>query len=322
MGHNKTETLLTATGLRLAFADTTVVDDVSLTVNRGQVLGLLGLNGAGKTSTLRMLAGVLAPSDGDVLIDGLSLATTPLTAKANIGYLPEIAPLYPDMRVIDYLRYAGRLRRLDAARSRQRADQLLQVLELEPFAKRSIGKLSKGYKQRVGLAQALVHDPALLILDEPSSGLDPEQMRDMRQLIKTLAADKGVIFSSHLLSEVTELCDSVLVLHHGQVVHQGELGTGFHPDSPTDNHFVARFANPVNHSQLVALPEVQVAEITQPDTWTLETAPEQALRLLPALVNAGLPVIEFAPQRPSLETLFTSLVGREQPDHRQQITGT
>lgn len=302
-----TSPLLQANELTLTYTSTTAVDGLSLKLERGEVLGLLGLNGAGKTSTLRMLSGVMAPSTGDVLIDGISLQEQPLLAKKKIGYLPEIAPLYADMRVRDYLHYAGRLRGMRGTVLNEQLDTLLHKLHLDSFARRRIGNLSKGYKQRVGLAQALIHDPALLILDEPSSGLDPEQMREMRELIRSLSPDKGVLFSSHLLSEVTELCDRVSVLHQGKLVYQGQLDTA----RQTTGRFIVRFANSVDTDRLTKLPAIDEADIVAPDTWALTAVDGHDLALLPALVSADFPILEFAPERPSLDTLFSSLVNTE-----------
>lgn len=216
--------LLEAYGLSRQYGTIQAVEGLSLEVNRGEVLGLLGLNGAGKSSTLMMLAGVRAPDSGDVLIDGISLTRHPKAAKSKLGYLPEIAPLYPDMRVLEYLTFAAKLRKVPRRLIKSRTEDLLTELKLESYAKRTIGNLSKGYKQRVGIAQALIHHPPLVILDEPGSGLDPEQMREMRELIRALGRHRGVIFSSHLLPEITETCHRVVVLHQGRKRYEGALG--------------------------------------------------------------------------------------------------
>lgn len=216
--------LLQASGLSRQYGMIQAVENLSLEVNRGEVLGLLGLNGAGKSSTLMMLAGVRAPDTGDVLIDGISLTRHPIAAKSKLGYLPEVAPLYPDMRVLEYLTFAAKLRKVPRRLIKSRTEDLLTELKLESYAKRTIGNLSKGYKQRVGIAQALIHHPPLVILDEPGSGLDPEQMREMRELIRALGLHRGVIFSSHLLPEITETCHRVVVLHQGRKRYEGDLG--------------------------------------------------------------------------------------------------
>ena len=299
--------LLQANGLTQKFADTLAVDAISLTVNKGDVLGLLGLNGAGKSSTLRMLSGVLAPTAGDVLINGKSITEQPLEVKQRIGYLPEVAPLYPDMRVQDYLVYAAKLRRIPSEDRKHVVEKLLSDLNLQNQAKRTIGNLSKGYKQRVGLAQALVHNPDLLILDEPSSGLDPEQMRDMRVLIKKLGRSCGIIFSSHILSDVTEVCNRVSILHEGKLVHEGNLNESNQPLAGSTRQRIA-FSQPVNAAAISCIPGVTFVEKDDTSAWIVETCGQDTHTFLSNLIAAGLRVSEFGPERPSLEALFSSLI--------------
>lgn len=295
--------LLQATQLTRKFADSVAVDSISLSVDRGQVLGLLGLNGAGKTSTLRMLAGVLDPDDGEILVSGESLLNHPIAAKRQIGYLPEVAPLYPDMTVRQYLNYAGRLRRMNGQSRRERIDKLTAELNLNPVANRRIGHLSKGYKQRVGIGQALIHDPALVILDEPSSGLDPEQMRDMRELVKRLGKTHGVIFSSHLLGEVNDVCTHVSVLHQGRIIHSGSMN-----DTMRSGHYRVSFAKPVTTQQLQFLPGMDTIEAFSTTTFRISGLDLSGHQLLSTLVKADLPVTEFGPDEASLDSLFSSLV--------------
>jgi len=298
--------LLQATHLTRKFADAAAVQDVSLTLRPGQVLGLLGLNGAGKSSTLSMLAGVLAPDAGEIHIQGQSLLGDPVAAKRNIGYLPEVAPLYPDMSVRHYLHYAAKLRRVRAEVRQQRIDTLLEQLELTTVAQRRIGRLSKGFRQRVGIAQALIHDPALIILDEPSSGLDPAQMLDMRDLIRRLGQSHGVIFSSHMLSEVNEVCTHVAILHHGRIVHTGELSD----DLPgAQSGFRVRFSAAVERSALLNLTTVDAVISQQGQYFHLTTSSGvSGEQLLADLVAQKFAVTEFGPHGASLETLFSTLV--------------
>lgn len=303
--NSSVQPLLIANGLSQRYADHLAVDDVSLHLYRGQVLGLLGLNGAGKTSTLNMLAGVLTPHSGEILINGVSLHEQPIQTKRRIGYLPEVAPLYTDMRVLDYLIYAGQLRGLNRKMRKERAETLLEQLYLRPLANKRIAKLSKGYRQRVGLGQALVHEPALLILDEPSSGLDPEQMREMRALIQALSANAGVIFSSHMLNEVTALCDRVIVLHHGQQIYAGELDMA----SSTTGRFIVSFDSFVAPDQLVSVQGIEEVEQLSETRFAVRTRADLHGQLLPRLIAADFVVVEFMPERPSLETLFGELVG-------------
>lgn len=297
------QTLLQATQLTRKFADAVAVDNISFSIDRGQVLGLLGLNGAGKTSSLRMLAGVLNPDAGDILVYGESLLSNPIVAKRQIGYLPEVAPLYSDMKVHHYLDYAGRLRLMSRKSRRDQIDRLTADLNLDAVAYRRISQLSKGYKQRVGIAQALIHDPALVILDEPSSGLDPEQMREMRELVKTLGQTRGVIFSSHLLGEVNDVCTHVSVLHQGRIIHSGSM-----EDTTQPGHYRVRFAQPVSTQQLQFLPDMDQIEAFSPTTFRISSQRVAGHQLLSSLVNTELNVTEFGPDETSLDSLFSSLV--------------
>ncbi|MBX3617938.1 ABC transporter ATP-binding protein [Nitrosomonas sp.] len=215
----------TATGITLLAQDLcreyghyTVVDHVNLQLQRGEVLGLLGPNGAGKSTTMRMLTGILAPSKGSVQICGVDLLEEPIAAKAYLGFLPEIPPLYPDLTVDEYLRLAARLHCVPEQAVSEALTNVKQRCGLSDCGRRLISTLSKGFQQRVGLAQAIIHNPAVIILDEPSVGLDPNQMREIRQLIRELGKSSSVILSTHLLSEVESICDRVQIMHKGQVV--------------------------------------------------------------------------------------------------------
>ncbi len=199
--------------------DTTVVDNLSLELQQGDILGLLGLNGAGKSTTLKMLAGVLAPDSGDIIIAGHDLNDDPIKARQQIGFLPDQPPVYPEVTVAAYLRFCAKLRRVPNGDIASRCQSALEACELTGVAKKRIGKLSKGFQQRVGLAQALIHQPAVVLLDEPSNGLDPQQMQSMRELITNTAQKNCVVFSTHLLSEVTAVCNRIAVMHDGRIVH-------------------------------------------------------------------------------------------------------
>lgn len=200
------------------FGDYTAVRDVNLELKRGEVLGLLGPNGAGKTSTLRMLTGNLAPSGGSMRICGVDLLDQPRDAKAFIGYLPETPPLYQEMTVDEYLRFAAKLHRLRRDEIQVALDRAKQRCGLSDMSKRLINNLSKGYQQRVGIAQAIIHSPEVIILDEPTVGLDPNQMREIRELIRELGAQHSVILSTHILPEVEAVCDLVKIMHQGRIV--------------------------------------------------------------------------------------------------------
>lgn len=200
-----------------------VVNDVSFTLRRGEVLGLLGHNGAGKSTTLQMLAGVLPASAGKTEICDIDLALRPEAAKSCLGYLPEHPPLYRDMRVDDYLRFAARLHRIAPDQLTEHLELAKQRCGLLDCGHKLIGTLSKGYQQRVGIAQAIIHQPAVVILDEPTVGLDPAQIRDIRELIRALGDAGSVILSIHLLHEVEQVCDRAVILSQGKLIFDGNL---------------------------------------------------------------------------------------------------
>ena len=212
------DSLLEVQGVTKYYGDFLVVENVSFSAHRGEVLGLLGANGSGKTTTMRIMTGYIPPTMGTVTICGDDVTTAPLQARAWVGYLPESVPLYTDMRVRDYLAFAGRLHRLPTRRLKGRIDDVLGLCRLEHYEKTFIGKLSKGYRQRVGIAQAILHEPAVLILDEPTNSIDPVQVIETRSLIKDLSKDRAVILSTHVLSEASMLCDRVAILHEGTLL--------------------------------------------------------------------------------------------------------
>lgn len=207
-----------ARGLCRYLGGRVAVHDINLELRRGEVLGFLGPNGAGKTTIMRMLTGNLAPSAGTVHICGIDLLRKPREAKARIGYLPEIPPLYRELTVNEYLRFAAKLHRVDNRSVQAALAKVTQRCGLSSAGERLIGALSKGYQQRVGIAQAIIHNPDVIILDEPTAGLDPNQMREVRTLIRELGAERSVILSTHTLPEVESVCDRVQIIHEGRMV--------------------------------------------------------------------------------------------------------
>ena len=203
------------------YGPTLAVSDVSFVVQKGEVLGFLGPNGAGKTTTMRILTGYLPPSDGRVRVAGYDVLDEPLEAKKRTGYLPESPPLYPDMTVKEYLTFVGRIKGVARRELKTRIGEVSEKTAITDVQNRPIGKLSKGYRQRVGLAQALIHNPEVLILDEPTAGLDPKQIIETRELIRNLAGQHTVILSTHILPEVSKTCQRVVVINQGKVVAVG-----------------------------------------------------------------------------------------------------
>lgn len=197
------------------------VDNISFEVRTGEILGFLGPNGAGKTTTMKIITCFMAPSDGDVKVNGISVLEDPESVKKKIGYLPESNPLYHDMYVLDYLDFVARLQGVPEENVQKRIVEMVKVCGLNDEKHKKIGELSKGYKQRVGLAQAMIHDPEILILDEPTTGLDPNQIVEIRKLIRELGREKTVILSTHILPEVEATCDRILIINKGKIVADG-----------------------------------------------------------------------------------------------------
>ena len=200
------------------FGDFPAVTDISFTVEKGEVLGFLGPNGAGKSTTMKMITGFLPPSAGTVTVAGFDIVTNSLDARRHIGYLPETVPLYTDMTITDYLSFMGKIRGMSGPDIKRRIGEVADLTGLGGYLTTIIGKLSKGYRQRVGIAQAIIHEPDVLILDEPTIGIDPIQVVDTRRLIKDLGGEHTLIISTHILPEVSMICERVIIIHEGQIV--------------------------------------------------------------------------------------------------------
>ena len=211
--------LIDAKNLKKSFGDFTAVDNIDLNVQRGEVVGFLGPNGAGKSTTMKMLTGFLEPDSGDILINNIDLKSEPLKAKEFIGYLPEGAPSYSDMEVSEFLSFIGKMRGINNNQLlNARLDEMANQINLKEVWNKPIETLSKGFKRRVGIAQALIHDPDILILDEPTDGLDPNQKHEMRNLIKTISSNKAIVISTHILEEVEAVCSRVIIISNGKLL--------------------------------------------------------------------------------------------------------
>ncbi|MSQ90539.1 MAG: ABC transporter ATP-binding protein [Phycisphaerales bacterium] len=213
--------LINARNLVKSFGETQAVRGVSLRVNAGEVVGFLGPNGAGKTTTMRMLTGFLDPTAGDIALNGLLLHEDPIRARQSFGYLPEGAPAYPDMTVREYLTFIARARGIPARRIAERLDAVVARIHLRGVVDQVIDTLSKGFKRRVGIAQAILHDPPILIMDEPTDGLDPNQKHEVRELIRAMGSTKAIVLSTHILEEVEAVCTRAIVIAAGRVVFDG-----------------------------------------------------------------------------------------------------
>ncbi len=325
------EQLVKRYGSRLA------VDGLSFGVGRGEVVGFLGPNGAGKSTTLRVLSGFLAATRGKVVVCGHDMATDALSAKAKIGYMPEAVPLYPEMRTAEYLAFRAELKGVRRKEREARVDEAMEKARVMDVANVLIGSLSKGYRQRVGLADALVARPPLLVLDEPTAGLDPNQIREVREVLKDLGGEHTVLLSTHILSEVEASCGRVLVIDKGRLVAEGTLAEVQRLRRPTGLTVKARGTAGQAREAVRALGKeegalsralegLSIVTSGEPSVVTLslrwprgtkdldaESASEALVR---AAVAAGLGIREVAPLGSRLEDVFAELTGREAPGDR------
>ena len=305
------------------YARTTAVDQISFEVAKGQIVGFLGPNGAGKTTTMRMLTCFLPPSAGSANVAGFDVLEQPLEVKKRIGYLPETPPIYPEMETAEYLKFVGRLKGLSGANLQKQVDYVCDRCAVADVKKKLLGKLSKGYRQRVGLAQAIIHNPDVLILDEPTAGLDPKQINETRDLIKGLAGDHTIILSTHILPEVEQTCEQVIIINQGKLVAT---------DSVRNLQARARGAESVvveiaGRNGSLDVPIVQhkleqisgVSRVTcrrQVDTqavFEVESQKGRSVRgdLARAVVEAGWDLNELRPSAMSLEEVFLQLTANE-----------
>lgn len=294
------------------YGDVCALNDISFEVHRGEVLGFLGPNGAGKSTTMQILSGNLAPSTGRVLINGMDIVKQPRQAKMALGYLPDQPPLYRELTVNEYLQYCARLHRLPRGEHRIAIDRAKQRCGLTEVGKRLIGNLSKGYQQRVGIAQAIVHMPALVILDEPTVGLDPIQMREIRALIRELSSEHGVILSTHILPEIQATCDRVQIINKGRLMLSDTLA-GLQARMHSSSMVVALHHMPPM-AELAALPGVGSVELlADGHRVRLHHISEQnpAETLVERAVQQGWGLHELIPERVSLEQIFVDITRTE-----------
>jgi len=295
------------------FAGTTAINNLTFEVAKGEVVGFLGPNGAGKSTTMRILAGYLPASSGRASIAGFDVFEQSLEARQRLGYLPENTPLYTDMRVGEYLRYRAKLKGVPGSKLRERVGDVIELCSLRDRERSLIGSLSKGYRQRVGLADALVHDPDLLILDEPTIGLDPNQIRQVRELIKNLANKRTVLISTHILSEVEIMCSRVIV------IHRGEIKASDTAENLLSNHraagsmrIEAKVGNDSAAEALARLPGVKEVSVESDGDYSaftlrLDANADPAEEVMRLAVNRHWTVRELTRRRASLEDVFVEL---------------
>jgi len=293
------------------------VKEISFEVNTGEIVGFLGPNGAGKSTTLKMITTFLTPTSGKIFIDNLNTEDDSLEVRKKIGYLPEQNPLYPDMNVLDYLEYSAELQGIPKAQINDSVKRMVKVCGLSDVRYKDIGELSKGFKQRVGLAQAMIHNPELLLLDEPTSGLDPNQILEIRKLIKDLGKHKTVILSTHILQEVQAVCDRIIIINRGEIVADN-TSEDLHKKFKTQfnvNVIVKRDPKIGKEKLTAELEAIQNVEkvkvIAEEDTWKIElsTSKEKDLRedIAKKMMSLNLVLLELHQKETSLEDIFRNL---------------
>ena len=316
----ESQVMVEARSLIKEYGSTRAVDDVSFQVSRGEIVGFLGPNGAGKSTTMKMLTGYLNPTSGQAFVGGIDVAEDPIAAKRMIGYLPESAPLYDEMMVVDFLNYVADIRAIDGAVRRQRLETICHRCGLDSVLGKNVGQLSKGFRQRVGLAQAMVHDPDLLILDEPTSGLDPNQIVEIRDLIRELGREKTVILSTHILPEVQASCDRIMIISGGRMVADDtpEMLSG------GGDGAVVRVVvkdNPAAATILAAVSGViavtAAGEESGGSAFRLRCAPgaDPREQIFNEAVRSGMTLIDLHRERASLEDTFRQLTTSEGGTH-------
>ena len=309
-------------GLTKDYGSRRAISDLTFNAEKGEILGFLGPNGAGKTTTMRILTGFMPPTSGQVTIGGHDVIEDSLAVRRIVGYLPETVPLYPDMTVYEYLKYMADLRGLKKAR--KRIEDTIGMVQMEERAGGYINKLSKGMRQRVGLAQALLHQPEVLILDEPTIGLDPKQVVKFRNLIREIGKDRTVLLSTHILPEVQQVCDRVLIINKGRIVTE-DTPEQLQARLTGSQHVAVRVRGDLDDllPKLANIPGVSNITPTAGNGFEFETAPGQDSRPLVArqIINDGFDLLEFRPITLSMEDIFLQLT-RDEVDVLANDTST
>jgi ABC-2 type transport system ATP-binding protein len=288
------------------YGEQKAVNNISFLVNKGEIVGFLGPNGAGKSTTMKILTGYLQPSEGEAFICGQNVSVNPREIKKKIGYLPELNALYYEMYVREYLGFVASVHQVENAKLK--IENVIELTGLTVESKKKIGQLSKGYKQRVGLAAALIHDPEVLILDEPTTGLDPNQIIEIREVIKKQGQHKTVLFSSHILQEVEAICDRVIIINKGEIVADDKLSN---LKNGKDDQFAitVRFQEPVDKHLLEQLENVIVLETLQNAGYRMQTTQPETLKkqILELALQHDLNIVSLQSESRSLEDIFRSL---------------
>lgn len=293
--------------LSKVYGEQRAVDGISFELKKGEITGFLGPNGAGKSTTMKMITGFLPPTSGKASVCGFDIVTQSLEVRKRVGYLPESNPLYYDMYIREFLEFVAGIHQLGKAGA-ERIATVIQLTGLQPERHKKIGALSNGYRQRVGLAQALLHDPEVLILDEPTTGLDPNQLADIRQLIKELGANKTVILSTHIMQEVAALCDRVIILNKGKIVADDKLSV-LQQNNTANGYLQVTFAEPVTETELLTIAGISRVVAREDHSWQLFTSQVDEVRknlLQFALIN-NRNILSLQSNSQSLETIFREM---------------
>ncbi len=299
------ESLITVTNLNHYYGSYHALQDLSLQLERGEILGLLGPNGAGKSTSMRIISGNIAPASGSVHLNGVDLLSHPRQAKSQLGYLPEQPPLYRDMTVAEYLGFCASIHQIPRPQIVSAIADTMERCGLKGMQRRLIGNLSKGYQQRVGIAQAIIHNPDIIILDEPTSGLDPNQIIEIRNLIRELGNEHGVILSTHILPEVQSICNRVLVLHQGRIAFSDSITN---IDGTAPRSLIMRLERPPEKEELGSIAGVTGVELLADDRFRIGLQPDAPLSdIAEQLISRGWGLREFTPEHRSLEQIFTRL---------------
>ena len=298
-------------GLTKRYSDRVAVDHISFRVEKGEVLGFLGQNGAGKTTTMKMITGFMAATEGLVRVAGYDVFEHPMEVKRRIGYLPETPPLYLELLIEEYLSFVADVRQVPKNKKQARIQDVLEQCQLTDVRKRLIGNLSKGYRQRVGLAQALVHDPEVVILDEPTIGLDPKQVTEARQLIRNMRGQKTLVYSSHILSEVAATCDRIIIIDKGKIVAQESLGTSAVGHATTE--LVVRKVSESILQSVRNIKGVHKVEsfVNGSQRIVIESEPKDELlaEIASVVVSQGSGLLRMSPLQLGLEEYYLKLIG-------------
>ncbi|MBC7904322.1 MAG: gliding motility-associated ABC transporter ATP-binding subunit GldA [Gemmatimonadaceae bacterium] len=293
-------------GLSKFYAAQKAVDNISFSVGKGEIVGFLGPNGAGKSTTMKMITGFLAPDGGAATVCGIDVKVDPIATKNKIGYLPEANPLYYEMYIREYLDFVADVHQVK--NKKQKIEEVILRVGLTPENHKKIGQLSKGYKQRVGLAAALIHDPEVLILDEPTTGLDPNQIMEIRSVIKELGKDKTVLFSSHILQEVEAVCDRVVIISKGKLVADDKLSV-LRSKTGESNVVRVSFSERVEQKLLERIPSVRSVNSTAGGEWELHTSNVNDVKrlILELALQNNLNILSLQSSEQSLEQIFRDL---------------